>query len=162
MKELINSQTINDLKKSRRNIILCIIISLALAIAIIVPLFFLATRELKYLFVVILTIVSTLEASFVLYVTVVYLVPLNNYIKQCELSLVGSKFMTKGKVVEIAEKITHFKGIAVREIKVMDLEEENKEYKFYVEQTSYDSFIKDKTYSFVAYQSLITSYEEHL
>lgn len=162
MKELINSQTINDLKKSRRNIILCIIISLALAIAIIVPLFFLATRELKYLFVVILTIVSTLEASFVLYVTVVSLVPLNNYLKQCELSLVGSKFMTKGKVVEIAEKITHFKGIAVREIKVMDLEEENKEYKFYVEQTSYDSFIKDKTYSFVAYQSLITSYEEHL
>ena len=162
MKELINSQTVNDLKKSRRNIILCIIISLAIAIAIIVPLFFLATRELKYLFVVILTIVSTLEASFVLYVIVVSLVPLNNYLKQCELSLAGSKFVTKGKVVEIAEKITHFKGIAVREIKVMYLEEENKEYKFYVEQTSSDSFIKDKTYSFVTYQSLITSYEEHL
>ena len=68
--------------------------------------------------------------------------------------------MTKGKIVSISDRVTHFKGVAVREVRVLDLEEENKEYIFYIEQNSLEEFAIEKTYSFVTYQSLITSYEE--
>ena len=160
MKEIVNQQSISQLKKSRRNIIIFIVISLLATIGLIVGLFFLATRELKYLFIILFTIIASLEASFVLYLSVVSLFPLHNLIKLYELSLSGNKFMTKGKIVSINDKVTHFKGVAVREVRVLDLEEEIKEYIFYIEQNSSEEFVLEKTYSFITYQSLITSYEE--
>lgn len=160
MKEIVNQESISTLKKSRKNIIIFIVISLLATIGLIVGLFFLATRELKYLFIIIFTIIASLEASFILYICVVSLFPLHNLIKLYELSLSGNKFMTKGKIVSINDKVTHFKGVAVREVRVLDLEEENKEYIFYIEQNSSEEFVLEKTYSFITYQSLITSYEE--
>ena len=160
MKEIVNQESISTLKKSRRNIIIFLVVSLLATIGLIVGLFFLATRELKYLFIIIFTIIASLEASFILYICVVSLFPLHNLIKLYELSLSGNKFMTKGKIVSISDKVTHFKGVAVREVRVLDLEEENKEYIFYIEQNSLEEFVVEKTYSFVTYQSLITSYEE--
>ncbi len=160
MKEIVNQESISTLKKSRRNIIIFLVISLLATIGLIVGLFFLATRELKYLFIIIFTIIASLEASFILYICVVSLFPLHNLIKLYELSLSGNKFMTKGKITSISDKVTHFKGVAVKEVRVLDLEEENKEYIFYIEQNSLEEFVVEKTYSFVTYQSLITSYEE--
>ena len=160
MKEIVNQEFISTLKKSRRNIIIFLVVSLLATIGLIVGLFFLATRELKYLFIIIFTIIASLEASFILYICVVSLFPLHNLIKLYELSLSGNKFMTKGKIVSISDKVTHFKGVAVKEVRVLDLEEENKEYIFYIEQNSLEEFVVEKTYSFVTYQSLITSYEE--
>lgn len=160
MKEIVNQESISTLKKSRRNIIIFLVVSLLATIGLIVGLFFLATRELKYLFIIIFTIIASLEASFILYICVVSLFPLHNLIKLYELSLSGNKFMTKGKIVSISDRVTHFKGVAVREVRVLDLEEENKEYIFYIEQNSLEEFAIEKTYSFVTYQSLITSYEE--
>lgn len=162
MKEIVNQESISLLKKSRKTGIVYIIISLVITIGLIVGLFFLANRQLKYLFVVLMAIVCTIEASFILYLFVVSFVPLNNLIKLYSLSLGGNKFLTKGKVVSISDKIAHFKGVAVIEIKVIDLEEENKEYLFYIEQSVKDVFKVEKVYSFVTYQSLITSYEEDL
>jgi hypothetical protein len=160
MKEIVNQESISTLKKSRRNIIIFLVVSLLATIGLIVGLFFLATRELKYLFIIIFTIIASLEASFILYICVVSLFPLHNLIKLYELSLSGNKFMTKGKITFINDKVTHFKGVAVKEVRVLDLEEENKEYIFYIEQNSLEEFVVEKTYSFVTYQSLITSYEE--
>ena len=61
--------------------------------------------------------------------------------------------------MEVNQKITHYKGIAVREIKVVDLDEENKQYIFYLEQNKEYIFEKDGSYMFVTFQSVITSYE---
>ena len=160
MKEIISEQSIVDLKKRRINIIGSIIISLVIAIGGCVPLFLLANRDTKYLFTILLTIICTVEASFILYMVVVSLVPLNNYIKMCSLSLTSAKYSTKGHVVEIADKVTHYRGVAVKEIKVIDLEEENKQYTFYVEQNESRGIVKDKDFLFVTYQSVITSYED--
>lgn len=162
MKEIVNQESIFQLKKSRKSIIIFIVVSLLVTIGLIVGLFFLATRELKYLFIIILTIIASLEASFILYTFVVSIVPLNSLIKLYELSLSGNKFATKGKVISVANKVTHYKGAAIREIKVLDLEENGKEYIFYIEQNSSIQFEVEKTYSFITYQSLIISYEEVL
>ena len=56
MKEIVNQESISTLKKSRRNIIIFLVVSLLATIGLIVGLFFLATRELKYLFIIIFTI----------------------------------------------------------------------------------------------------------
>lgn len=160
MKEIINEQSIVDLKKRRINIIWSIIISLVIAIGGCVPLFLLANRDTKYLFAILLTIICTVEASFILYMVVVSLVPLNNYIKLSALSSGATKFSTKAHVVSVAEKVTHYRGVAVREVKVIDLEEENKQYTFYVEQNESHGIVKDKDFLFVTYQSVITSYED--
>ena len=160
MKEIINQTSIDLLKKRKRPILICIIISIVITIALIVPLFFLASREYKFLFIILLTTISTMEASFVLYICAVSLVPLNKYIKLSTLSLSGGKYLTKGQVTSINEKVTHYRGVAAFEIKVKDLEEENKEYIFYVEQNHIEGFEVDKTYMFITYQSLITGYEE--
>ena len=158
MKEIINEQSIVDLKKRRINIIGSIIISLVIAIGGCVPLFLLATRDYRYLFAI-LTAICAVEATFVLYTIVVSLVPLNNYIKVSTLSLTSAKYSTKGHVIEVADKVTHYRGVAVREIKVIDLEEENKQYTFYVEQDESRGIVKDKDFVFITYQSVITSYE---
>lgn len=159
MKEIINQQSIIDLKRSRNNIIGSIIISLVVAIGGCVPLFLLANRETKYIFAILLAIICTVEATFILYMSVVCLAPLNSYLKICNSSFNGSKFSTKAKVVEVANKITHYRGVAVREIKVIDLEENNKEYIFYLEQNQGLEIIPEKEYVFMTYQSVITSYE---
>lgn len=161
MKELINEQSIDNLKKRRTRTYIYMFVSLLIALAIIIPLIFLARRETRYWFVALLTLIAAAEASFILYLCVVSLTPLNNYIKQCQLSLTGNKYETKGVVVSIADKITHYKGIAVRIIRVKDSEEENKEYSFYIEQNQ-DGFLLGKKYTFITYQSIITSYEEDL
>ena len=160
MKEIINEQSIVDLKKRRINIIWSIVLSLVIAIGGCVPLFLLATRDTRYIFAFFLAVICTVEASFILYMVVVSLAPLNSYIKLSLLSFNATKFSTKGHVVEVSEKVTHYRGIAVREIKVIDLEEENKQYVFYVEQNESRGIVKDKDFLFITYQSVITSYED--
>lgn len=160
MKELINQQSITDLKKSRTYIIWGITIVLLLASAISVPLFLFASRDNKILFNILLAVLWTVTASIVLYFIVVSLVPINNLIKISNASLSGNKFSTKGRVKSINSKVTHYRGIAVSEMKVLDLEENNKEYIFYVEESSSSIFEVNKEYQFVTYQSVVVSYED--
>ena len=160
MKELINQQTITDLKKSRTYIIWGITIVLLLASAISVPLFLFASRDNKILFNILLAVLWTVTASFVLYFIVVSLAPINNLIKISNASLSGNKFSTKARVMSINSKVTHYRGIAVSEMKVLDLEENNKEYIFYVEESSSSTFEVNKEYQFVTYQSVVVSYED--
>ena len=160
MKELINQQTITDLKKSRTYIIWGITIVLLLVSAISVPLFLFASRDNKILFNILLAVLWTVAASIVLYFIVVSLVPINNLIKISHASLNGNKFSTKAKVISINSKVTHYRGIAVSEMKVLDLEENNKEYIFYVEESSSSTFEVNKEYQFVTYQSVVVSYED--
>ena len=160
MKELINQQSITNLKKSRTYIIWGITIVLLLASAISVPLFLFASRDNKILFNILLAVLWTVTASIVLYFIVVSLVPINNLIKISNASLNGNKFSTKARVISINSKITHYRGIAVSEMKVLDLEENNKEYIFYVEESSSSTFEANKEYQFVTYQSVVVSYED--
>ena len=160
MKELISQQTITDLKKSRTYIIWGITIVLLLASAISVPLFLFASRDNKILFNILLAVLWTVTASIVLYFIVVSLVPINNLIKISSASLSGNKFSTKAKVISINSKVTHYRGIAVSEMKVLDLEENNKEYIFYVEESSSSTFEVNKEYQFITYQSVVVSYED--
>ena len=159
MKEIINEQSIIDLKRSRINIFGSIVISLVVAIGGCVPLFLLASRETKYLFAMLLAIICTVEASFILYMVAVSLVPLNNYLKLCNASFTGTKFSTKGRIIDISPKVTHYQGITVREIKVLDLDEENKQYIFYVEQNKGHALAENHEYVFVTYKSVITGYD---
>lgn len=160
MTELITTQSINELKKSRNNIIVYIIISLVISSGLIVLLFFFANRSNRYFFNVLIALVASLGASIVLYLSVVSLVPLNHFLKLSSLSLSGNKYMTKGQIISFSDRVTHYKGVAVKEIRVKDLEEENKEYVFYVEQNSEVTFNENKTYSLITYQSIVVAYEE--
>ena len=125
-----------------------------------VPLFIFANRDYMSLFTILLTLISTLGASFVLFLFVASLMPLNQFIKLSIESLGSNKFLTKAQIIRINDKITHNRGVAVIEIKVMDLEENNKEYVFCVEQSFVDKFETGKTYSLLTYQSFICSYDE--
>lgn len=158
MKELINQETTKTLKKSRKYTYISIIISLVVFAALVVPLFFLVNRNTKYIFNVILTVLSTAEGTFVVFMLAVSLFPLNHYIKICDLSVNGNKFSTMGRVKEISNKITHYRGVAVKEITVIDIEE-HKEYIFYVEQNINDDFSVNCVYKFLTYQSFILAYE---
>ena len=114
----------------------------------------------KILFNILLAVLWTVTASIVLYFIVVSLVPINNLIKISNASLSGNKFSTKARVISINSKVTHYRGIAVSEMKVLDLEENNKEYIFYVEENSSSTFEVNKEYQFVTYQSVVVSYED--
>ena len=50
----------------------------------------------------------------------------------------------------------------MRELKIIDLEENNKSYTFYVEQNLVGNLMKDNVYTFTTYQSFITAYEEDI
>ena len=161
MKELVNQNSIDELKKSRLISVICIVISLVIAGGLMVPLFLFVNRNNKLLIDFLLALLCTLEATFILYTFVVSIIPVNHYINLSILSVNGNKYLTKGKVVDINSKVTHYKGVAVKEIKIIDLEvEEEKEYIFYVEQHLVDNFKVEEAYSFVTYQSLIISYEK--
>ena len=160
MHQIIDQNLINKLKKSKKQILICIISSIVLTIGLMVPLFLFASRDYKSLFTILLTIIATAGASMVLYLFAISLMPLNHFLKVCNESLTSNKFLTKAQVILIDGKVTHYKGVAVREIKVKDQEEENKEYVFYVEQSFIDTFEIGKTYSLKTYQSFITEYDE--
>ena len=160
MHQIIDQNLINKLKKSKKQILICIISSIVITIGLMVPLFLFVTRDYKSLFTILLTIVATIGASMVLYLLATSLMPLNHFLKVCNESLTSNKFLTKGKIISVYDKVTHYKGVAVIEIKVKDLEEENKEYVFYVEQSFNNLFIEGKTYSLKTYQSFISEYDE--
>ena len=159
MKELVNLKSIDTLKKSRLISITIIVATLVVTISLMVPLFLFASRNTRLLFNFLIAVIATIGFSIAIYLLVISIIPINNYIKLSNLSINGNKYLTKGKVVGIASKVTHFKGVAVIEIKVKDLEEENKEYLFFIEQSFKNEFKLDETYSFITYQSLIVSYE---
>ena len=162
MKELVNQESIKTLKKSRKYIFICIIISVVVFAGIMASLFFLVNRNNRFLFNVIFAIITTVEATAILYMLAVCLFPLNHYIKICSLSLYGNKYATIGKVQRIpSEKVSHYRGVAVREVLVLDIEE-NKEYKFFVEQNCKEEFEEGKVYKFITYQSVIVAYDENL
>ena len=149
MIELINEQKINELKKSRSKIIAFIIVSIAVALGIIVTLFFFANRDNRHVINVVIALAGTISATLVLYLSVVSLSPLNKYLKLIKESLNGNKWSTKGTIVSINDKVTHYRDFPVIEVRVVDIEEENKEYVFYVESnTKTDLSVKENvTYS---------------
>ena len=159
MQELINQETISALSKSKKIIILRIIISALIAVGIIILLLFLTNRKIRFVMAVVLAIVLTIEASFILYTLITSLIPLNNYQKLCKSSLNGNKYESNVEVVSISENDRHVKGISVREIKVKDLEED-KEYAFYIESNNDISSIAiGNKYRFITYQSIVVKYE---
>ena len=162
MIELINEQKINELKKSRSKIIAFIIVSIAVALGIIVTLFFFANRDNRHVINVVIALAGTISATLVLYLSVVSLSPLNRYLKLIKESLNGNKWSTKGTVVSINDKVTHYREIPVIEVRVVDIEEENKEYVFYVESNTKRDLSVNKTYSLITYQSVVVAYEELL
>ena len=159
MQELINQETISALSKSKKIIILRIIISALIAVGIIILLLFLTNRKIRFVMAVVLAIVLTIEASFILYTLITSLIPLNNYQKLCKSSLNGNKYESNVEVISISELDRHVKGISVKEIKVKDLEED-KEYAFYIESNNDISSIAiGNKYRFITYQSIVVKYE---
>lgn len=159
MQELINQETISALSKSKKIIILRIIISALIAVGIIILLLFLTNRKIRFVMAVVLAIVLTIEASFILYTLITSLIPLNNYQKLCKSSLNGNKYESNVEVISISENDRHVKGISVREIKVKDLQED-KEYAFYIESNNDISSIAiGNKYRFITYQSIVVKYE---
>ena len=160
MKELINQQTIDALKKSKVIVILEIVISLLITAGVIILLLFLANRKIRFVMALFLAITLTLETSFLLYTLVTSLIPLLKYEKICKSSLNSAKYETNGVVISINEKVKHVRGISAKEIKVKDLDEE-KEYAFYIENNNDVSDISiDGKYRFVTYQSIVVKYED--
>ena len=159
MKELINQDSINALKKSKIIIILELIISLVVAAGVIVLFLLLTNRQNRFLMALALAVVCALETSFILYTFLISLIPLLNYQKLCKTALDGNKYQTKALITGIEDKVKHVRGIAVKEIRVKDLEEE-KEYAFYIEDNNDISLIKvGEKYIFTTYQSIVVKYE---
>lgn len=159
MKELINQQTIASLKKSKIIIILEIIISLLITAGVIILLLYFTNRKIRFVMALLLAIISTLEASFVLYTLISALIPTLKYEKVCKSSLEYTKYETNAVIISIAEKVKHVRGISVKEIKVKDIEED-KEYAFYIENNNdISDIVVGNKYRFVTYQSILVKYE---
>ena len=159
MQELINQETISALTKSKKIIILRIIISAVITMGIIILLLFLTNRKIRFVMAILLAVVLTIEASFILYTLITSLIPLNNYQKLCKSSLDGNKYESEVEIISINETDKHVKGICVREIKVKDLQED-KEYAFYIESNNDISSMEiGKKYRFITYQSIVVKYE---
>ena len=139
MKELINQETIAALKKSKLFIVLEIIISLVLTAGIIILLLFFTNRENRFLMALALATVCAIESGLIIYTLTTSLFPLLNYQKLCKNALEGNKYETNALVIEIVTKVRHVKGVAVRQIKVRDLNED-KDYSFFIEDNNDISF----------------------
>ncbi len=159
MKELINQQTINALKKSKIFIILEIIVSLVITAGIIILLLFLTNRKIRFVMALALAVVCAIETSFIMYIFLTSLIPLQSYQKVCKSALINNKYETTAMIIGLGDKTKHVKGIAVKEIKVRDLDE-NKEYALYIEDNNDISDIKmGNRYRFMTYQSIVVKYE---
>ena len=159
MKELINQETIQSLKKSKTIILLEIIISLLVTSGIIVLLLFLTNRKIRFVMAILLAVTLTIESSFILYTLATSLIPLLKYEKLCKSSLNNAKYETKAVVLAVSNKDKHVRGISLKEIKVKDLDE-NKEYAFYIESNNDISDIAvGASFYFVTYQSIVVRYE---
>lgn len=159
MKQIIKQDTVNALNKSKKYIYLIMTITFVIAISLMVIIIIFTNRKIRYLAALILAIIATLEASSIFYLIYASLIPTNNYLKFIKNSLSSNKYLTNALVLNINNKITHVRGISVKEIRVKDLNE-NKEYIFYVENNIDISDIKEnQSYQFITYQSFITAYE---
>ena len=159
MKELINQESINALNKSKIFIILEIIVSLVITAGIIILLLFLTNRKIRFVMALLLALVSSIEMSFILYTLLTSLIPLQSYQKVCKNALNSNKYETNALILSVNYKTKHVKGVAVKEIKVRDVDE-NKEYAFYIEDNNDIANIQiGSKYLITTYQSFVVSYE---
>ena len=155
---IINKDTEQFIKKLKIEVVVRIIISTLLFIGLFITLFIFQKREWQTLFVVLLTLLSTLYFVYLLFVLTQYVRKINTYDKFIS-NMKRSSKIVNDVIVLNKEKDTYTLGFKVKVYSVKEIDT-NKEFLIYIDEFHKDELIINKTYMVITYHSVLIEYEE--
>ena len=155
---IINKDTEQFIKKLKIEVVVRIIISTLLFIGLFITLFIFQKREWQTLFVVLLSILSTLYFAYLLFVLTQYIRKINTYDKFIS-NMKHSSKIANDVIVLNKEKDTYTLGFKVKVYSVKEIDT-NKEFLIYIDEFHKDELIINKTYMVITYHSVLIEYEE--
>ena len=153
-----NKDTEQFIKKLKIEVVVRIIISTLLFIGLFITLFIFQKREWQTLFVVLLTLLSTLYFAYLLFVLTQYVRKINTYDKFIS-NMKRSSKIANDVIVLNKEKDTYTLGFKVKVYSVKEIDT-NKEFLIYIDEFHKDELIINKTYMVITYHSVLIEYEE--
>ncbi len=159
MQILFGKEKLKELQKENYKYVLLYVLPTVAFIAIVVLLFVFSNRNLKSVFPIILSIVSTLYATYILYFSFVYCRKHVAYIKKCKEVMQKSVIETDALVIDIEGKVTTIDKINCRGV-IFKILDENKEALRYI-PTDYISLLEiNKTYVIRVLHQFVVGVEE--
>ena len=155
---IIDKDTEQFIKKLKIEVVVRIIISTLLFIGLFITLFIFQKREWQTLFVVLLTLLSTLYFAYLLFVLTQYVRKINTYDKFIS-NMKRSSKIANDVIVLNKEKDTYTLGFKVKVYSVKEIDT-NKEFLIYIDEFHKDELIINKTYMVITYHSVLIEYEE--
>ena len=155
---IIDKDTEQFIKKLKIEVVVRIIISTLLFIGLFITLFIFQKREWQTLFVVLLTLLSTLYFAYLLFVLTQYVRKINIYDKFIS-NMKRSSKIANDVIVLNKEKDTYTLGFKVKVYSVKEIDT-NKEFLIYIDEFHKDELEINKTYMVITYHSVLIEYEE--
>lgn len=155
---IIDKDTERFIKKLKIEVVVRIIISTLLFIGLFVTLFIFQNRKWQTMFVILLTLLSTLYFAYLLFVLTQYLRKIRAYDKFVS-NMKHSSKIANDVIVLNKEKDSYTLGFKVKVYFVKEIDNQ-KEFYLYIDEFHKDELKINKTYSVISYHSVLIQYEE--
>ena len=159
MTSLIGQQKLIELKKENYKLVLLYLIPTLVYIGVVVLLFVYSSRAVKSVFPIILSIVSTLYFTYILFLSFIPLKEHVSYMKMCKEASMGTIFESDVELVSIDEKSTTIRGVACFGLHLKETDEKSDLVRF-VPIEYKDNFVIGNKYIIRSHHQVVIAYEE--
>lgn len=160
MTQLIGKDKLTQLRKDNYKFVLLYLLPTLAFAGVVTLLFLFSSRNLKSVFPIILSIVTTLYATYILFLSVIPFRTHLTYMNMCNATIYSTLFESDVRVTSIEDKVTTLRGVQCYAIHFEEIGEENLIIRFI--PTEYrDLFVVDKAYKIRTHHQVIVAYEEY-
>lgn len=159
MVTLVGKQKLTELKKENYKLILLYLIPTLIYIGVVVLLFVYSSRAVKSIFPIILSIISTIYFTYILFLSVIPTKEHLLYMKMCNEASVGTIFESDVTLVRIEEKTTTIRGVLCIGLYFNEIDEGDDQLRF-VPIEYKDNFIVNHRYTIRSHHQVVIAYEE--
>lgn len=159
MTTLVGKQKLTELKKDNFKFVLLYLIPTLIYIGVVVLLFVYSSRAVKSIFPIILSIVSTIFFTYILFLSVIPTKEHLSYMKMCNEASAGTIFESDVTLVKVEEKTTTIRGVPCIGLSFNELDEGDDQTRF-VPIEYKDNFVIGHNYTIRSHHQIVIAYEE--
>lgn len=160
MTYLFSKETLLDLKRMKRDVLIRILLSSILYIALMTLCFIFQNRKYQILFTIIIGLLTVLTFAYILFVLVELNTKRRSYLTLVNNINKSNHILNDVLVLTKEEKKEHVLGLEVTIYKVREIDTK-KEFQIYIDEFHNDELIVDKVYQVETYHNFVIAYKEN-
>ena len=160
MTYLFSKETLLDLKRMKRDVLIRILLSSILYIALMALCFIFQNRKYQILFTIIIGLLTVLTFAYILFVLVELNTKRRSYLTLVNNINKSNHILNDILVMTKEEKKEHILGLEVTIYKVREIDTK-KEFQIYIDEFHNDELTIDKVYQVETYHNFVIAYKEN-